>query len=639
MNRIVILIAIPTVVLLLLMVPQIPGGGSICKQQSLSFSDLITQLKSKKLSNPEKEEILSLLNAAGGSDLVKEVVGNSSSSSIATQPIPELQEVRLRYTEGMVVFLPKDIVGYIKTAFWGGGVLEHPCRARLWGNTETKLHCYAIESQCSKVVEIQLNSSQTVIPVGRGSQGPEPCPKNYQTLEVVMMVKTPPPTCGILTSCNDHASSVELQLSSEGWNCVCRCLPEYDGKKCSRCGLSYGHSSYPVCIAEPYFISLQKHRNYYNDTCPPLLEHACPFKKYPRRMHQPEVGPSYLSVLGCGFSALPWGCEMGEKNLKIESVCTIVTAEFVGTHLLLLFESLRVFAPGIRFYIGLENSRLLNQFEVLKGIGVDVRFIILKKTSTLDFWFHEKPAMMKKVLEQEANTLWIDSDAFLVSPLVDMPNLPSASFGCGVHDPRGWGTGYMAQLFGISNTGIVFARKGTPHLDAWIEAMVRFAGADRLQADYGSMEILYLDQGPLDYSITHTRGGFKLEPQWNVGWWTADKRIEVPGRPNWWRLAHGEGTERLSLSPTKDSILLDGAVVHVIHSHLPAQEKNYGGLDINFNTLIYNLTMAAANDSLLGKFAPRLARYGTHVKNPSKDAIRPAKLSDEFLKTFKKDWN
>eukprot|EP01060_Flectonema_neradi_P014114 TRINITY_DN20830_c0_g1_i1.p1 TRINITY_DN20830_c0_g1~~TRINITY_DN20830_c0_g1_i1.p1 ORF type:complete len:635 (+),score=89.30 TRINITY_DN20830_c0_g1_i1:37-1941(+) len=634
MNRIGWLVALPTTVLLLLLGPMLPGsiyGGGRQQARPMTFNEIVTLLEERDLTNEETMRLKALVD------------DNKDPSQVnrqnATRMMPQLQEVRLTYTEGATVYFPKHIVGYVKQAMWGGGYLENPCRARLWGDEENKLHCYEVESQCVKVIEVNINTSKATLPVNKETLESNPCPQNKQTLEVTMMVKIAPPTCGVLTSCSDHATSVQLSLSASGWHCICKCRPEYTGSKCDKCNAGFTHLKYPTCIANPYFIPTTEHINSFNDSCPPLLEHTCSFKKYPKNMHQPAVGPSYLSVLGCGFSALPWGCELGAKTTVIQSVCTLVTAEFVGVHLLLLFESLRVFAPGIKFYIGLEHEKLVGRFEVLKNIGVDVEFVVLKKNHALDFWFHEKPAMMKHVLQKEENTLWIDCDAFLVSPLSGMPNVPSATFGCGVHDPRGWGTGYMAQLYGISNTGVVFARRGTQHLDAWIDAMVRFGGLERNQNEYGTMEILYLDQGPLDYSITHTRGGFKLEPQWNVGWWTADKRIEVPGRPNWWKIPHGQGTERFSLSPNKDAILLDGSPVHIIHSHLPAQEKNYGGLDISFNTLIFDMVMNASKDSLLGKFAPRLARYATHVKNPSPDAIRPKKLSMDFLTTFKKDWD
>ncbi|KAJ9443974.1 hypothetical protein DIPPA_17694 [Diplonema papillatum] len=578
--------------------------------------------------------------------------------------------VVLEFEDGASIAFAPGVVGRVIAVRWGGGQEANPCPVLHFGKEEATRHCYAEPIKCTRLWDVtdkplllttakRLAAGQSVV-ADKATFGEGPCPGNHQVLELEVAVTARPPLYTTLRHCSGNAYAVTFGLkgSGGGWAPNCACKPGFAGAACDRCGV--GYTWYPRCIADPYSPAVvvragkrapggkQAKANAAPDAahggaaeCPAKLpELSCDLSQYPRALLQKQSNPNYMNVMGCNVASLPWGCELGTRTTQIESVCTLVTGEFVGAHLLILFESLRVFAPETPFYIGIDvHTRQKHEplLAKLQNRGLHVEIIPLRKTPGLPFWFHEKPNLMQQVLERHRTTLWLDADVFLVGPLPLMPDAAAATFGVGMHDPRGWGTGYMAQLQGYANTGVVYAARGSPLLKAWVDSMLRFEHSTQDIAYYQGMPSMYLDQGPVDVAITTQKGAFKLEPQWNVGWWTPDLRLEKQSRPNWWQ-AGDFAEERLALGAGGNSLLLDGAPVVAVHSHFVSQEKAYGKMDLPFNTLVYDLLQQAPEGSLLRKFAPRLARYATHVEHPSEDVVRPRKDTPEFIDTIKDDW-
>eukprot|EP01064_Diplonema_japonicum_P010061 TRINITY_DN17416_c0_g2_i1.p1 TRINITY_DN17416_c0_g2~~TRINITY_DN17416_c0_g2_i1.p1 ORF type:complete len:644 (+),score=129.35 TRINITY_DN17416_c0_g2_i1:79-2010(+) len=606
--------------------------------------DLIRVLKMKKLTDTQKKTLLDL-----GEMQAKVIESEKKEKEPETEEEKEKEQkkakvkgypVAIRFSEGSTVRWNENTMKTVESGKWGGGVVGHACKAVLWGKEEQKLHCYREVDPCREFSNVTSLVKQNLI-VGKDNLGKGPCQDNTQVLEVTFIASEPPPAYSIETECNENAVAVLPLTTSDGYKPNCVCKPQFIGEKCQQC--REGFENYPWCHVVPYKMDLIKRTPQNNDhNCPSgLVQYNCNILKHPRALLQPMFTQGYAGILGCAISKLPWGCELGSQTTPIKSLCTLVTGEFVGAHLMLLFESIRVFAAEVPFVVGVDQYSAPKLVPLLKaameGRGVNVSFIPLHKTPGVPFWFHEKPNLMKQVLKDYENTLWLDADTFLVSRLKEMPNTPAASFGCAVHDPRGWGSGYIPQMYGYSNSGVVYARRGSPHLDAWIASMQRFEHMQTSRAVWQGMESMYLDQGPIDVNLASTRGGFRLEPQWNVGWWTPDKRLEKVGRPNWW-IAGGFTEERVSLSAAKDAILLDDSPIMVVHSHYIKAEKAYGELDLHFNTLIYNYVRDAAPGTLLAKFAPRLSRYATHVTNPDPTVVRPKKGTMEFLDTLK-NWD
>eukprot|EP01059_Diplonema_ambulator_P014258 TRINITY_DN25125_c3_g1_i1.p1 TRINITY_DN25125_c3_g1~~TRINITY_DN25125_c3_g1_i1.p1 ORF type:complete len:638 (+),score=144.32 TRINITY_DN25125_c3_g1_i1:59-1972(+) len=633
--------------LLYIMVVPMVGFLFIAMQQSgkqqvdpieLPAEDLIRVLKMKKLTDVQRTELAKFV------DIPKENVECDNSKKtqvpVQAQSVEKEYTVTLRYMEGTSVTWNDSTVVRVESAKWGGGTVGSRCKAILWGKEETKLHCYQELQPCRDFADVTSKVTKN-IQVIKDSLGQGACPDNQQVLEVVMTVTKPPPTYSVQKECNENAVAVHANTAADGYVPVCVCKPQFKGAACDAC--KDGFHNYPWCTAEAFKMEIETRKPTPTDhNCPDgLVQPVCDMLKYPRPLLQPMLGPAYMGIIGCSVASQPWGCELGSQTTAIKSLCTLVTGEFVGAHLMLLFESIRVFAPQVPFIIGVDQYSAITLIpkmkEAMEGRGVTLHFIALHKTPIVPFWFHEKPNLMKKALEMYENTLWLDADTFLVAPLAEVPNVPAASFGFAVHDPRGWGSGLVPQLYGYANTGVVYARRGSPHLDAWMGSMQRFEHRDVHPDVWQGMESLYLDQGPIDISIASTRGAFKLEPHWNVGWWTPDKRLEQDGRPNWW-IANNFPSERISLSPAKDAVLLDGAPMRVVHSHYIKEEKAYGKLDLYFNTVVYDYIQQAAPGTLLAKFAPRLARYATHVEHPDPNAVHPKKGSMEFLATLK-NWD
>eukprot|EP01061_Rhynchopus_euleeides_P010220 TRINITY_DN19629_c0_g1_i1.p1 TRINITY_DN19629_c0_g1~~TRINITY_DN19629_c0_g1_i1.p1 ORF type:complete len:660 (+),score=119.43 TRINITY_DN19629_c0_g1_i1:1373-3352(+) len=575
---------------------------------------------------------------------------------------PASQKVRisLQYTDGQQVEWPSGAVFSISKALWGGGEPRPKmfCRGIPWGEAEATRHCYGKQTRCQEFADV----TRQVLPLAKkgrfsvettvlGLGGCGASHEQHLELDATVDLSKVPGSRGALpvylvsSECSGNAAAVLTTLTREGLRPVCLCNPHFAGAQCEKCAV--GFIDYPFCIAPPYFADVVKRveKPALDYNCPSgLVEYKCDMTKYPLALKQLHAYPGNMAVSGCALAALPWSCELGKQRTKIKSLCTLVTAEFVGNHLLLLFESLRVFAKDIPFVIAVDaqtSATLIPQLKAaMENRGVQIEFLPIVKNRKVAFWFHEKPRVMKKVLEKYENTMWVDADTFLLAPLGDMPAV-GVDFGVSVHDPRGWGSGFITTVYGYSNTGVVFAARGTQMLDAWIDTMQRF---DRItsRADpqlFQGMEEPYLDQGPVDIILTSVKGGFRLEPHWNVGWWTPDGRLEgTPGRPNWWLLRKQDQIpSRIVLSEGKDALLLDDRPIWFVHSHFIKEEKNYNNLDLHFNTLVYEAVQKADPESLLGKFAPRLARYATHVQRPSPKVVRPTKDSTKFLQSLK-DW-
>ena len=589
-----------------------------------------------------------------------------AAASVAPPPPPPVTSsppvrfgasLTLHYADGDAVTWPRGAVRRVRQALYGGGALKTPCRAVPYGEAESTRHCWGKQVRCTAYAHVVKRVTAAAAAaegetwwVGAKALGPGGCGAEHkQVLELVVEVDVGSVTGGApelpaftaAGDCSGNADSVGHRLSVAGLTPLCRCRAHFAGERCGQC--AEGYVDYPFCIAPPFFMDVVPRApdDAGDHACPAgLVEFKCDMEKYPRALKQENAYAGNMAVQGCALAALPWGCELGAKRTRVKSLCTLVTAEFVGAHLVLLLESVRVFAPEVPFVVGVDRAAWATLVPALRSTfekRMKIEFVALGHTSGAAFWFHEKPQMMQKALQRYENTLWLDADTVLLAPLGDMPAASAATFGVALHDPRGWGSGFISAVNGHVNTGVVFATNTSEHVAAWEKTIRRF---DRLLTPvkkevWQGMEEPYLDQGPADIMLTAVKGGFRLEPQWNAGWWTPEKTIEDDGRPNWW--VGQNSAARIRLSEARDAILMDGAPLRVAHSHFVRQEKHYGALDQPFNDLIYNLTQDADPASLLGKFAPRFARYATHLSHPSKDAVYPKKLTLSFLETVK-DW-
>eukprot|EP00755_Sulcionema_specki_P014998 Sspe_Gene.58205::Locus_31928_Transcript_1_1_Confidence_1.000_Length_1889::g.58205::m.58205 len=554
-------------------------------------------------------------------------------------PAPEpttLYTVTSIYVEGEeVVVAEGTLVGAgVLSAKWGKGVSSNSCDAAIWGGDEMARHCGTNykEPQCgelrdvTEVLRSKVKDGGLKLEVKAATLGKTECTKN--TKLVVRYLVKEDVACNEEEHCNGnaHYTTVAMPLHpDEGFKCICTCKLGYSGKDCGAC--APGFVSYPHCYAKPFHVTSRIRESKPNDKCPKgLVDLTCDVRQYPLAMRQKQTGAQYMGVMACGMVNLPFRCEVPGPTVKIASLCTLVTGEFVGAHLMLLLESIRVFAPDTPFVIGVEkwnpNIKLIE--EKLSKMGLKIELLPMGKTPGLPFWFHEKPALIEKVLEKYENTLWLDADTFLTAPLPEMPD-PSTgafTFGIALHDPRAWGGGHIPHIYGYCNTGVVWVARGNNMMKAWKDAMLRFELPRVIPS-------LYLDQGPMDVALSTTKGTFRLEPHFNLAWWTPDSNIDANGRPNWWH-SPKETQERLTLSPEGDRLHLDGSPVYVVHSHFITEEKAYGTLDKPFNTRVYDLILKATSGPLKD-FIPKLQKYATHVSHPSSTVVRPRKGTLEFL--------
>eukprot|EP01065_Artemidia_motanka_P025372 TRINITY_DN30387_c0_g1_i1.p1 TRINITY_DN30387_c0_g1~~TRINITY_DN30387_c0_g1_i1.p1 ORF type:complete len:708 (+),score=130.96 TRINITY_DN30387_c0_g1_i1:55-2124(+) len=562
---------------------------------------------------------------------------------------PRVHEVVLRFARGDDVVIADGILAPdpVIAATWGASGPPAECEAAVWGTAEGRTHCAREGLKCEmtrdkKAVVASKVNSVGGIPAGAlaadvGSLGPVSCsPKRAAQLELTLRLRVPVPRCS--ATCGPQTSAAVPDLTTNPPGCRCSCKAGYGGLRCRAC--ANAQQMYPHCAAEPYLVhGAFRPENPTTAECPQgLVEHRCNMTNYPLalRAGQAEVGPQYMGPIACSLSAMPWRCEAMAQGRKVPvaSLCTLITGEFVGAHFALLFESVRIFAPHLPFVVGIDRYSSRTQMELdgaLSGRGVKIEFERLGKTPGLPFWFHEKPALMLRVLQRHANTLWLDADCFLVAPPPPMPDPGPGlfTFGVSIHDYRAWGAKHIPTLYGFTNTGVVWAAQGSRFLQAWIDVMRR---AELNNAKLKLTPPHYLDQGPLDLALGAIKGAFRLEPHWNVAWWTPDEVVDKAGRPNWWA-SPPERRQRLALSDDGAELVLDGSPVLVVHSHFVAEEKQYGTLDRPFNTRIFELLGSARAGSPLRRFYDAaLSRFATHVKTPASNVVRVQKASTDFLR-------